>query len=143
MSTAEQRRRELEEKKAKLAEMKRARDERMAAANQARQPVSRGPVSDERGKWVVLFTANHGLVLAWLCIDTTGSPETRGGRSGHLLIRRLCVGRVKALFFAEREYRACRTVPTATGDNFTELCVASLEIDGRERECGRNGSGPG
>jgi hypothetical protein len=48
MSTAEQRRRELEEKKAKLAEMKRARDERMAAANQARQPVSRGPVSDGR-----------------------------------------------------------------------------------------------
>jgi hypothetical protein len=45
MSTAEQRRRELEDKKAKLAEMKRARDERMAAANQARQPVSRGPVS--------------------------------------------------------------------------------------------------
>lgn len=32
MSLAEQRRRELEDKKAKLAEMKRAREERMAAA---------------------------------------------------------------------------------------------------------------
>lgn len=48
MSLAEQRRRELEDKKAKLAEMKRAREERMAAAKKgtsvdagaARTPVS-------------------------------------------------------------------------------------------------------
>ena len=45
MSAAEERRKVLEEKKAKLAEMKRARDERMAAANQPQKTPSRGPVS--------------------------------------------------------------------------------------------------
>jgi len=44
MQAAEERRRVLEEKKAKLAEMKRARDERMAAANQPQKLPSRGPV---------------------------------------------------------------------------------------------------
>lgn len=50
MSLAEQRRRELEDKKAKLAEMKRAREERMAAAK-------RGTSAD---------TANARAPVRWL-----------------------------------------------------------------------------
>lgn len=75
MSAAEERRKVLEEKKAKLAEMKRARDERMAAANQPQKTPSRGPVSlSAIGTYGVVIDLDQRAGPS----DTAWWSETRG-----------------------------------------------------------------
>jgi hypothetical protein len=74
MSAAEERRKVLEEKKAKLAEMKRARDERMAAANQPQKPPSGAPV---RAELVEVMRQVLIRTVCWLS-DASGRSETRG-----------------------------------------------------------------